>query len=543
MGNEFIKKNVVATGRFTFHKKNLYYSFYISDKAARPRSLQFVNKEGTILEEFVLSSEGGYVTSVYQNATRKVCGVWRRLPKDYRRLLKDENMYVVLVWGEFTVSGQVKKYVALGTELFSSLLEPAPTSNSLLMEGAGGTAIVSTSTVVSPSIHIAIVFNGIFMPDETHEVPVEVTLSLEEKNQTILKERIRVKKPAHELNEIEISSPVSPSDLRLLTRGRLVLSVASVSKPNALRLNGNVVTKTSCELFQTTLSSAASDKGFNHRGVSGLAWLYLNNEGSLVYNVQVDGLYDESVFITLVDVTSKRKMELEDLSRSFNNGWANGTVDKLSPKVLEPLYSGNLGVNVATVKDGSLIKGKLNAKLVADARDAPAPVLLKREDYNLPSSAVGIAWLTIDNECHLHYDVTLSGLGSNDRHLQLYMDLLPMIAPGAPVTTRLLDEFQGMQVEGSPTEPLPKEELDLLDSGVGFIKIKDSKTYETLLAATLKQVHSNFYPFENPVLIPFIVDSGTPNMFRRQRQRPSSREFLFIRRHFLQKRCPMDINA
>lgn len=186
--NEWNRNNVVATGRFTFHKKNLYYSFYISDKAARPRSLQFVNKEGTILEEFVLSKEGGYVNSVYQNATRKVCGVWRRLPKDYRRLLKDENMYVVLVWGEFTVSGQVKRYVALGTELFSSLLEPAPSSNSLLMAGAGGTAIVSTSTVVSPSIHIAIIFNGIFMPDETYEVPVEVTLSLEEKNQIILKE-------------------------------------------------------------------------------------------------------------------------------------------------------------------------------------------------------------------------------------------------------------------------------------------------------------------------------------------------------------------
>lgn len=188
MINEWNKNNVVATGRFTFHRKNLYYSFYVSDKAARPRSLQFVNKEGTILEEFVLSREGGYVNSVYQNATRKVCGVWRRLPKDYRRLLKDENMYVVLVWGEFTVSGQVKRYIALGTELFSSLLEPAPLSNSLLMAGAGGTAIVSTSTVISPSIHIAIIFNGIFMPDETYEVPVEVTLSLEEKNQIILKE-------------------------------------------------------------------------------------------------------------------------------------------------------------------------------------------------------------------------------------------------------------------------------------------------------------------------------------------------------------------
>lgn len=191
--NDMNKNNVVATGRFTFHKRNLYYSFYISDKAARPRSLQFVNSEGTILEEFVLSGTGGYVNSMYQNATRKVCGVWRRLPRDYRRLLKDEKMYVVLVWGvkdqaEFTLSGQVTKFVALGTELFSSLLEPAPGTNSLMMAGAGGTAIVSTSTIISPSIHIAIVFNGIFASDETSDVPVDVMLSLDEKKQIILQE-------------------------------------------------------------------------------------------------------------------------------------------------------------------------------------------------------------------------------------------------------------------------------------------------------------------------------------------------------------------
>jgi chordin len=33
--------NYVATGRFTFHRKNLYYSFYVSDPLYRPRALQF----------------------------------------------------------------------------------------------------------------------------------------------------------------------------------------------------------------------------------------------------------------------------------------------------------------------------------------------------------------------------------------------------------------------------------------------------------------------------------------------------------------------
>lgn len=175
----------MATGRFTFHKKNLYYSFYISDKAARPRSLQFVDNEGNILEEFILSRAGGLVNSLYQNATRKVCGVWRRLPHEYRKKIKQEKMYVVLVWGvkdqaEFTLSGLILKYAALATENFSSLLEPPSGTNNLLA-GAGGTAIVSISTSVSTSMYLAIVFNGLFTIDEISEVPINVTLSVDDK--------------------------------------------------------------------------------------------------------------------------------------------------------------------------------------------------------------------------------------------------------------------------------------------------------------------------------------------------------------------------
>lgn len=102
-------------------------------------------------------------------------------------------MFAVLVWGlkdqaEFTLSGQIMRYVALGTELFSSLLEPAPGADQNLMMGAGGTAIVSISSSQTPSIHIAVVFNGIFGSEEIADVPINVTLGLEEKQQIIIEE-------------------------------------------------------------------------------------------------------------------------------------------------------------------------------------------------------------------------------------------------------------------------------------------------------------------------------------------------------------------
>lgn len=69
--------NIIATGRFTFHKKNLYFSFYISERALRPRAIQFIDETGHILEEIILVQSNN-MFSVYQNSTGKLCGVWRR---------------------------------------------------------------------------------------------------------------------------------------------------------------------------------------------------------------------------------------------------------------------------------------------------------------------------------------------------------------------------------------------------------------------------------------------------------------------------------
>lgn len=296
-----------------------------------------------------------------------------------------------------------------------------------------------------------------------------------------------MKKPAHELNIIEVSSPVSASALRLLTRGRLVLSVSSVHQSEKLRLSGAVITRATCELFQSTLSSSEREPV----PPSGFAWLFLNSDGALVYSVRVDELKDVPI-ITLVDISGKRKTELEDLTPYFHYGWANGTLDRLGPRVLEPLYSGNLAVNVGTQSNPMLVRGRLTPKPVAEARDSPAPILLKKEEDILPSSAVGMAWISIDNECHLHYDLTLTGFGGYDRHMNLFLVVMPILARNAPITSRLLEEFKGNQLENSANEPLTPDELILLDSGVKFLELRDKDNKHVLLKGTIKQVSFHY---------------------------------------------------
>lgn len=79
-----------------------------------------------------------------------------------------------------------------------------------------------------------------------------------------------------------------------------------------------------------------------------------------------------------------------------------------------------------------------------------------------------------------------------DRTLGLYLEDVPLIAPGAPVTRRLLEEFNTNSVEGFVLELTPAE-LTRLDTGVVHFDIKDLHTSKSLLRAHWKQVWKLYY--------------------------------------------------
>ncbi|XP_015181074.1 PREDICTED: dorsal-ventral patterning protein Sog [Polistes dominula] len=473
--------NYLATGRFTFHRKNLYYSFYLSAGTPRPRSIQFIDSSGNILEEQTIDAAGG----VYQNATGKVCGVWRRVPRDYRKLLREERLHVSFIWEPCaSLTGQLSRYRALSSEQFTSLLEPTMGVDRSVMSGAGGTAIVSASSASAPSIHISLVFNGVFLPNDVSEVPIIVQLEHVEKDYIVLTEEIIVKKPSNELNFGEVRSALSGADLRLLTRGKLSISIISRRDPQALRLSGMVGPRVSCDMYQTLLISESSSKA------SGLAWAFLDRTGALRYGVRLIGLEEESPLVTLVDEGGKRRTELEDLTPSLRDGFANGTLDRPGPRFLEPLFNGELSV-VAASHLGSLLRGRLLQRPVADARDTAAPVLLRRlNDDSQHPALTALIWTAIDLDCALHYELEIAGLeqpsissngDQDERTFGLYLETMPILAQGAPVARRLLEEFTGNILEGSVTGLSPVE-LYRIESGIGLLEVMDKQTGSLLKA-------------------------------------------------------------
>ncbi|XP_046678316.1 dorsal-ventral patterning protein Sog isoform X2 [Homalodisca vitripennis] len=483
-----------ATGRFTFHRRNLYYSFYAT---ARPRGVQFVDMRGNILEEQVLTPY-----SKYQNDTEKVCGVWRRIPREYRRLIREERLQVTLLWerAELAITGQLYRFRTLATELYSALLEgPRP--------NVAGTAIVSVSTQ-APSIHLTLIFTGIFGPEDMSDTPVTVRLqSTSGKERVVLEEMARVEKPSSDINVIEVRSAVSNADLNQMSKQRLSVTLSTKAGQS---MSGLVRTRTTCELFHTPLSSPPDN---NDKKTSGMAWMYIDKNGALKYHVRLNGIAQPDMLgldlvispetkTPLSAVVERRLLELEDLTPTFHNGWANGTIDQINTRHLEQLYDGELAINVATTATRSLVRGRLTPRPVADARDAPAPSLLL-ETEQAAGDIVGMIWAAVDNECNLHYEVILSGAKLDDRTMGLYLEDVPLIAPGAPITRRLLEEFNGNNVEGFVLGLTPTE-LTRLDTGVVHFNIKDLHTSKSLLRAHWKQV---FIP---PSCLPHYSDNNVP---------------------------------
>lgn len=80
----------------------------------------------------------------------------------------------------------------------------------------------------------------------------------------------------------------------------------------------------------------------------------------------------------------------------------------------------------------------------------------------------------------LIYQISVTGKDVEDHPFELYLEDIPFLAPGAPVTRRLLEEFSGSSVEGF-SFALSQHELARLETSVVFLDIWDMKRGQSVL--------------------------------------------------------------
>ncbi|KAK7601243.1 hypothetical protein V9T40_008684 [Parthenolecanium corni] len=485
-----------ATGRFTLLKRNLYFSFYTSTYplSTKPKTVQFLDSSGQILEEIQLQSSG----SLYQNQTGKICGIWRRVPSEYRSWLKDEKLSVILIWEEHDVRirGALLKHRPLPTEMFSSLM----VSPSDLPTDVAGTAVISISTI-TPSVHVLIVYTGLLSLKRKSDVSLKMLMTVDDRTKPVFEENITVEKISTDINVVEYSTAVSASDLQALTQNRVSVSLMSARYPDS-RIHGKVLPRVSCELFQSVLSSVnVNQAGTKYPQKStkavGITWMFIDKTGALQYFYMLDNVADASVEL----VTTKHQTLVENLS------YPNGTLAYLSPKHLEWLYDQELAISVTRMNSNgqSLIRGRLMSRTVADSRDSPTPYLLRRTDTSVPADMVGLIWARIDVDCSFHYDISIAGKEVDEHQYEFYLEDVPVEIVGAPLTRRLFEEFSGGNAEGS-TFPMSQIELSRLESGVVYLDIWDMKRGQSVLRSRWDKIS-----IPNNCRRPFVENSTVDN--------------------------------
>ncbi|KAI5751111.1 hypothetical protein M8J77_004288 [Diaphorina citri] len=286
--------DLAATARFELHNRHLYFSLYCN---RRPKSIQFVLANGDIIEEQTFLPN-----SFYEQETGKTCGVWRRLSKESKRHLREERLYVSLVWEDNQMtSGQVRRHRALVSEQFSALLHNE-------VYDITGTAFIalSTSTPAMPSVHLTVLFSSPVHASAQKDIFIGIKLEDAHNRSSLVNEVVKLEK-WQDVNSLEVSGVTTSDLLTKLTRHTHHSTVTvtilgeSPSPPVGEKeeIRGHVVPRVRCEMMQALLSynTKVTDLTIDPvmTGAHGLAWMFFDSTNTLRYFIQLEHTEAESV--------------------------------------------------------------------------------------------------------------------------------------------------------------------------------------------------------------------------------------------------------
>ncbi|XP_020861444.1 chordin isoform X1 [Phascolarctos cinereus] len=398
-----------------------------------------------------------------------VCGMWRALPRQSLRLLRAEQLHVVLVTpthpsGE--VWGPLIRHRELAAETFSAILtlEGPPQANT------GGIALLTLSDT-EDSLHFLLLSQGLL--DSKNGGSFHTPLRLQIQHEDQLLRELQANVSAQEPGFAEVLPDLTAQEMQWLALGELQISLERKEGPGP-RISGHITARQSCDTLQSVLCGADALVPVQ-TGAAGSASLRLLRNGSLLYQVQVVGTASEVTTVTLETKPRRRDQHsvLCQMPRSQQEGHVVvGMCPGLGARGVHMLLQNELFLNVGT-KD--FPEGELRGHVATvpysgySARQDMLPVPLAGALALPPirSQAAGHAWLFLDGHCHLHYEVLLAGLSGSEQGTVTIHLIGP---PGLPGPQRLLKGFYGPEAQGI-VKDLESELLHHLSQGMAFLLV------------------------------------------------------------------------
>uniref|UniRef100_A0AAQ5XT39 Chordin n=1 Tax=Amphiprion ocellaris TaxID=80972 RepID=A0AAQ5XT39_AMPOC len=405
-----------------------------------------------------------------------ICGVWKNMAKPLLRQLQSEQMRISMTTSTSRreeVEGKIIKHRALFAETFSSMLTSEEENS-----GMGGIAMLTLSDTEN-NLHFILILQGLIKHKGKDPLLVPIRVQLVYR-QHILRE-IRANITSHDPDFAEVLTDLNSRELFWLSRGQLEITVATEG-PDPRQISGFITGRKSCDTIQSVMSSGDALTPGKTGGV-GSAVFSLHDNGTLDYQVQVAGLSSDVVGLT-IELKPRRRNKrsvLYDLTPEYSKttGQAVGSWSRLEARHIHMLLQNELFINVATAhsQEGELrgqIKALLYSGLDAPRHELPTPLAGHFVSPPVRTGASGHTWLSVDKQCHLHYEIVVAGLSRTDditvnAHLHGLAEIGEM-DDSSTAHKRLLTGFYGSQAQGV-LKDISAELLQHLDQGTAFIQV------------------------------------------------------------------------
>ncbi|XP_066475816.1 chordin [Tiliqua scincoides] len=265
-----------------------------------------------------------------------------------------------------------------------------------------------------------------------------------------------------------------------LAQGQLRIA-AEVEGRYQRQIAGPITAKRSCDTIQSVLCGGDALMP-TQTGAVGSAKLTLHENGTLEYQVQVTGTGSEVIEVTLETKPRRRNKRniLYDMTHSYRDGMASGIWEQMNGRDAHMLLQNELFLNVATrdFEEGEL-RGQISSLLyngfLARYQALPVPLAGQFVSPPLRTGAAGHAWVSLDDHCHLHYEIIVAGLGKADdgtisAHLHGFAELGELRESSSQEHKRLLRGFFGTEAQGV-VKDLDREFLRHLSQGTAFLQV------------------------------------------------------------------------
>ncbi|KAM9442129.1 chordin-like [Salvelinus alpinus] len=455
----------VARARFSLTRTSLTFSITYQ-RIGRPSRVVFLDSDGNTAFEY----------KTPKGDSDMICGVWKNLPQSHVRQIQAEQLRVTMTTAtgrREVIEGKIIKHRALFAETFSSTLTSEEEHS-----GMGGIAMLTLSDTEN-NLHFVLILQGLIQHRERDSplVPIQVRLQY---RQHVLRE-IHANVTAYDTDFAEVLTDLNSRELFWLSRGQLVITVETESQ-EPRHISGFITGRKSCDTIQSVMSSGDALTAGKTGGV-GSAFFHLHDNGTLDYQVQLVGVSSEVMGLT-IELKPRRRSKrsvLYDLTPEFDrpSGRAAGSWSRVEARHIHMLLQNELFINVATAhsQEGELrgqIKALLYSGLEAPRHEIPVPLAGQFVAPPVLTSAGGHAWVSVDERCHLHYEIVVAGLSkADDLTVNAHLHGLAEIGELDEHSTnhkRLLTGFYGSQAQGV-LKDISVELLRHLDRGTAFIQV------------------------------------------------------------------------